>query len=972
MDGISIAASIISIATAGIQISIKLVTLSTQISSASERVSSIGNDVSLTSGVLHQLGELMTQKATGDGVSIFSQGGLETTRTSANMCERIFREIENEFRRANAQLRGCRKSAGGQIKLSKSEQLKWPFLQPSIDILRADLREAKGTLMLMLQVTSLALSKKMADLSASASSEQSDIFRAIIALQQQQDRSKKEGSDAKKDLSSGSIGGVPSTSSLVSHQSHVRVSHHPSSQTTNHRPDGGTVTKVTAIVPRPAEKLAEDNEFSSNASLESSISFLDRTNTNISAQAMDDSSTYEILDGNGELLDEQMKDSHLEQQEKKRSITSNQYRAESQASAIPKEPTLTSELGSELRMFMLKPIVKDYFNKIELTWSVQSPRVHVSTIRKHLAHMEESGLPSVVDMLETLYDYEHSMIDTYQGQGELLSLKRTKTDIQHRDITFKGVPGLQFVVEPSEISQASNDPRGKLTVRSDGLSPEDETRRKDEGAGVQGLLLNEYGLVMGEKGYPVAELVVGDIRKVAGRPLNANLQVVDDFDYVIGCCKLITEKPSEILGQGPFAGLGDIFVVPAGVVKDREGNVVGWVVEGDPEELLGFSVKGNGDIVDGYGDYQGRAEPNEEPEKENDSIVKADNPSFDENRRERPATMPHDPGVARGDQSPGEERSMYQELRTMNSEIEKTCREEHAEGEDHEEYEQELRARLDELQCANLDSKYRELQDAEKTELYERRPLRKRAKKALILSNVAEPPSSRQSPSYEREQDRPFYRGEVLNNPEDSKKISGAPKLKTEHTSVTSDANETAPFEIFKSFRVDLEQTVEKILPAALRKYNISADPSDYAIYVTYEDKELCLGRQDKPLPIFKQLDKEGRKPAFLLRRHPQPEHQELETVIAIGDTMEPPVRDLGVESNDPTAANLTTSLNQQSSANLSSKDASSIVARSREEIVRYRAQRRRFSYSQHISKDISKRSYRIGCQCRRTGSRQR
>ena len=79
----------------------KLVTLATQISTASERGFSIGNDISLTSGLLHQLGELMTQKTTDDGISIFSKGGLETTRTSAAMCERIFLEVEKETRRAS-------------------------------------------------------------------------------------------------------------------------------------------------------------------------------------------------------------------------------------------------------------------------------------------------------------------------------------------------------------------------------------------------------------------------------------------------------------------------------------------------------------------------------------------------------------------------------------------------------------------------------------------------------------------------------------------------------------------------------------------------------------------------------------------------------------------------------------------------------------------------------------------------------
>lgn len=163
MDRVSAAASIVGIATAGIQVTIKLVTLASQISTASDRVTSIGNDVSLTSGILHQLGELMSQKASDTGISIFSQGGLETTRSSASMCERVFQEVEKEIGKASKQIAGSKKLEEGKIKLSRLERAKWPFLQPGIDVLRADLREAKGTLMLMLQVASLALSKKMAD-----------------------------------------------------------------------------------------------------------------------------------------------------------------------------------------------------------------------------------------------------------------------------------------------------------------------------------------------------------------------------------------------------------------------------------------------------------------------------------------------------------------------------------------------------------------------------------------------------------------------------------------------------------------------------------------------------------------------------------------------------------------------------------------------------------------------------------------
>ena len=155
------AASLLGVGTAGCQIAIKLYTLATQVSTASQRISSISNDISLTSIVLQELGEFMTREAAEDGISIISQSGLEHTKNSVVVCENIFKEIEQAAKDASKQLR-TRENFIGKVKLSRSEKTKWPFLQPSIETLRIDLREAKGTLMLLLQIMNLALSHKVA------------------------------------------------------------------------------------------------------------------------------------------------------------------------------------------------------------------------------------------------------------------------------------------------------------------------------------------------------------------------------------------------------------------------------------------------------------------------------------------------------------------------------------------------------------------------------------------------------------------------------------------------------------------------------------------------------------------------------------------------------------------------------------------------------------------------------------------
>ena len=158
MDGVSAAASIVGIATTGIQLSIKLITLAGQISTAADRISAISDDVSLTSAILHQLGDLMSQKTsppttnTNTDIPIFNAAGLETTNRSAQICEKIFQEVERETAKASVAIRGRKLPIGQKVKLTRLEKVKWPFLQPGIEVLRTDLREAKGTLMLMLQV----------------------------------------------------------------------------------------------------------------------------------------------------------------------------------------------------------------------------------------------------------------------------------------------------------------------------------------------------------------------------------------------------------------------------------------------------------------------------------------------------------------------------------------------------------------------------------------------------------------------------------------------------------------------------------------------------------------------------------------------------------------------------------------------------------------------------------------------------
>lgn len=103
--------------------------------------------------------------------------------------------------------------------------------------------------------------------------------------------------------------------------------------------------------------------------------------------------------------------------------------------------------------------------------------------------------------------------------------------------------------------------------------------------------------------------------------------------------------------------------------------------------------------------------------------------------------------------------------------------------------------------------------------------------------------------------------------------------LTTTTPNSTSGGSSNPQVEIFKSFRVSIDDPCHKVLPVALKKYNITADWRQYALYIVHGDQERCLGLNEKPLILFKQLDREGRKPMFMLRKHAQPMEGHVSTI---------------------------------------------------------------------------------------------
>ncbi|EMD87893.1 hypothetical protein COCHEDRAFT_111035 [Bipolaris maydis C5] len=147
-------------------------------------------------------------------------------------------------------------------------------------------------------------------------------------------------------------------------------------------------------------------------------------------------------------------------------------------------------------------------------------------------------------------------------------------------------------------------------------------------------------------------------------------------------------------------------------------------------------------------------------------------------------------------------------------------------------------------------------------------------------NSIAQP--SPTSPAYTQSQSRQYSRDIPRSHDHDTN--SGWSQTNTSMNAPTSGTSSSTPstnpqVEIFKSFRVSIDDPCHKVLPVALKKYNITADWRQYALYIVHGDQERCLGLNERPLILFKQLDKEGRKPMFMLRKHAAPQEGHVSTV---------------------------------------------------------------------------------------------
>ncbi|KAJ5761275.1 hypothetical protein N7520_008431 [Penicillium odoratum] len=129
---------------------------------------------------------------------------------------------------------------------------------------------------------------------------------------------------------------------------------------------------------------------------------------------------------------------------------------------------------------------------------------------------------------------------------------------------------------------------------------------------LSGLQVGEDGLVLDGDGNQVGRLAEGDAEDIAGQIISEDGEILDEDGDLIGRVELLSgvRAAKAPCGQNVL-GLKDLANLPLGedgTIKDQSDRVLGKLVEGNLEDLVGWTVDENGEILDQDGDLVGRVE----------------------------------------------------------------------------------------------------------------------------------------------------------------------------------------------------------------------------------------------------------------------------------------------------------------------------------------------------------------------------
>jgi hypothetical protein len=164
------------------------------------------------------------------------------------------------------------------------------------------------------------------------------------------------------------------------------------------------------------------------------------------------------------------------------------------------------------------------------------------------------------------------------------------------------------------------DTKGRVIGRAKTLPQEEGDDAEAVFAGLQGLIVVKDGWVEDENGNRVGQLVEGDPKKLVGRAVDEDGDVLDKRGNVVGHAERYNEPEEEVPEEAKIdlSELKGLTVNKAGNIIGPQGVPIGRLVEGNLKELVGRRVDGEGQIWNDAGEVVGRCElipPDQREEK---------------------------------------------------------------------------------------------------------------------------------------------------------------------------------------------------------------------------------------------------------------------------------------------------------------------------------------------------------------------
>ncbi|KAJ5722274.1 hypothetical protein N7488_000309 [Penicillium malachiteum] len=134
-------------------------------------------------------------------------------------------------------------------------------------------------------------------------------------------------------------------------------------------------------------------------------------------------------------------------------------------------------------------------------------------------------------------------------------------------------------------------------------------------SGLSGLEVGKDGMIIDGDGNNIGRLVEGKNEDLAGHTIGDNGEILDEDGDLIGRAEVIsedlTEKIDTVQSERATAlkSLANLALEKDGSVKNQSGQIIGKLAEGNHEDLVGWTVDENGEIIDDDGDLVGRVEP---------------------------------------------------------------------------------------------------------------------------------------------------------------------------------------------------------------------------------------------------------------------------------------------------------------------------------------------------------------------------